>query len=64
MYIYAKHSLFDFSRELFISYPIQALNLNKYVLLHTVQVNGTPYLHMCFSSKGTLCPQDLRTVNG
>ena len=52
MYIYANIVYLIFSRELFIFYPIQALNLKKCVQLHTVQVNGTPYLHMCFSSKG------------
>ena len=64
MYAYSKHCLLDFSREMFISYHYLCFKSYKIVLLHNVQVNGTPHLHMCFSSKGTLCPQDLRTVNG
>ena len=50
MYAYSKHCLFDFSRGLFISYPIQALNLNNYVVLKNEQVNGTPHLLMWFIS--------------
>ena len=63
MYTYTKHCLFDFSREMFISYNYSSFKTLIIVLLHNVQVNGTPHLHLWYIS--TLLPQDTchKTLN-